>query len=118
MNIRKTKFLKGEMKMKLQASQWGVLQNVDYNTYQNMTEEEKEVIKKNFTYGGGEWVLKRDFDRNAVTIVLDDWAKRRVDRFARRGKTAEEIAEMFDRVDDFLKEDVANAIKEYMKEGN
>ena len=107
------------MKMKLQASQWGVLQNVNYNTYQNMTEEEKEIIKKNFTYGGGgEWILKRDFDRNVVEIVLDDWAKRRVDRFARRGKTAEEIAEMFDRVDDFLKEDVANAIKEYMEGGN
>lgn len=38
-------------------------------------------------------------------------------QIARRGKTAKEIAEMFDRVDDFLKEDVANAIKEYM-EGN
>lgn len=56
-------FVLVEMKMKLQASQWGALQ------------------------------------------------------IARRGKTAKEIAEMFDRVDDFLKEDVANAIKEYM-EGN
>ena len=37
-------------------------------------------------------------------------------QIARRGKTAKEIAEMFDRVDDFLKEDVANAIKEYMED--
>lgn len=75
--------------MKFVIDEFGHLK-LDYNTYQALTDKEKSVVKANFEYEGGSWILKPDA---TIEPEIDDreLAEMRIQRGIRRGKTKEEI---------------------------